>query len=232
MVYIPKKILMTNKTIKNHTVTSNSRKRPTRQYTLNDIRNSIRGQLFLADTVPMRVPAEITLKKWSQAGVFDDAVTLEQAVKLTQKRLSDSNSKGVKGLGTSPASTQSPGQPQFDLIAQQQAFQQTVIAELRVISARLTQIEQSAGSGRSHPQEVGDGAGSAALTKAIDQLDAIRRHIGVRFDNEIQLSKQLNANPAGKSTSNDGSFLELQRIQGRMGRMEDLLQTISAKVQN
>jgi hypothetical protein len=224
---------MTDKTIKNHRVTSNSRKRSSRQYTLNDIRESIRNQSALVGATPMKVPAEITLKKWSQAGVFDDAVTLEQAVKLTQKRLSDTNGKGGragKGLGTSQDSNQSrSNQPQGDLYAQQHAFQQTVLTELRIMSSRLTQLEQIAAGSGSPIQNGGDGAGSATLVKAIDQLDAVRRHIGVRFDSEMQLTKQVNASPAGR-TNNDGSFLELQRIQGRMSRMEDLLQAISIKL--
>ena len=161
--------------------------------------------------------------------MFKNAVTLQAATKLAIASMKSNtryyaDSRSKRG-GPAPAGSTAPGiEP--ELAAQ-------ILQEIRLVASRLTVIEQSlekekraipeGTNKRSEGPDSPDDHSSQAfkqVTTVIEQLDATRRHLMVRFDNEMLLCRQNNQPQAQQETP---SFLDTQRILLRLSNIEQLL---------
>ena len=158
--------------------------------------------------------------------MFKNAVTLQAATKLAIASMKSNtryyaDSRSKRG-GLAPAGSTAPG---IDpgLAAQ-------ILQEIRLVASRLTVIEQSLEKekraipeGTNKRSEGPDGHSSQAFKQVatvIEQLDATRRHLMVRFDNEMLLCRQNNQPQAQQETP---SFLDTQRILLRLSNIEQIL---------
>ena len=174
----------------------------------------------------LRTPSLATVKNWSRTGMFKNAVTLQAATKLAiasmksnTRYYADSRSKRS---GPAPAGSIAPGiEP--GLAAQ-------ILQEICLVASRLTVIEQSlekekrdspdSSDRRSEGLDDHSSQAFKQVATVIEQLDATRRHLMVRFDNEMLLCRQSNQPQAQQETP---SFLDTQRILLRLSNIEQIL---------
>lgn len=216
-------------------------RRARRLFTLEALRTRLLAISLEPEQVgaPLAVPALITLKKWSQDGFFSETATLEGACAITLKRLQErgnyypaaklskpSQTGAKNNPGHDAAKSLAPGNATTNAISNE-AFNQEVLTELRLLSARLggieSKLERSAGQTTQGPTQEG-GPTVATLVKALDQLDASRRHMSLRLDSEIQLVRQNATAAPGKTThTDDGTFMELQRMNKWLNQIAEML---------
>ena len=161
--------------------------------------------------------------------MFKNAVTLQAATKLAIASMKSNtryyaDSRSKRG-GPAPAGSTAPGiEP--GLAAQ-------ILQEIRLVASRLTVIEQSLEKEKRDSPDSSDSSDRRSeglddhssqafkqVATVIEQLDATRRHLMVRFDNEMLLCRQNNQPQAQQETP---SFLDTQRILLRLSNIEQIL---------
>lgn len=185
-------------------------------------------------------PSLPTLKNWSRTGVFKGAVTLSAATRLALAHMKTNaryyrEPKSRDPLSKSGAEQSHNARAASERHAAEQDMQAQILCEVRELSQRMGKIEQQLMSSSPKPDAVvatilaqvpgqdtpASDALSRRLLSAIDQLDATRRHLMLRFDSEIQLTKQ-----AGQGRGADAvSPMDIQRILVRLSNIEQLLKT-------
>ena len=153
--------------------------------------------------------------------MFKNSVTLQAATKLAIASMKSNtryyaDSRNKRGGSTAPGF-------EPELAAQ-------ILQEIRLVASRITVIEQSLEKekraipeGTNRKSEGLDDHSSQAFKQVatvVEQLDATRRHLMVRFDNEMLLCRQNNQPQAQQETP---SFLDTQRILLRLSNIEQIL---------
>jgi hypothetical protein len=184
-----------------------------------------------------------TLKKWSAQGLiaWPDLVTaanaLEAAIKDGQLQVrgprrgdQESASMGWK-LTPSRSGRESGPSPVADesWARQMQATSESLLQSAQMIAQCADRIVQACQQ-RPHPQgnqsssKMNDGGSHPHLLQAIEQLDATRRHLLSQWDAYRQaLGAETSRSPAESAKGAGPDFLEWQRLQGRLTRMEQML---------
>lgn len=208
-----------------------------RNFTLAELLESICTELSRpvrtgeADLVAPSMP---TLKNWSRSGVFGQTVTLQAATKLaiaTMRANPNYYLKSRSQASHEPESVPGPGPGMKGLSAEdgQEILKALhgLTQHLQSIEQRVHGIERLMGSSRepSPSQNATDGEMLQRLASAVNQLDAARRHMLVRYDSEIQQLRQM-ASGHGKSAE-ASQVLDGQRILARLSGIEKLLSTRS-----
>lgn len=168
----------------------------------------------------MRSPAMPTLKLWSKNGMFHGR-DLEEAASLVVERvtaLPQYYGKPSRSQASPPQKLQAGNSPENDLASK-------VLAVLEKLDGRISHIENSmkatqlpAGSAAVVPMPVPI---PPELKSALDQLDATRRHIMLRFDSEMQFAKQ--GGPSAGKHFEGASALDIQRVLARISNLEQML---------
>ena len=158
--------------------------------------------------------------------MFKNAVTLQAATKLAIASMKSNtryyaDSRSKRG-GPAPAGSTAPG-IDLGLAAQ-------ILQEIRLVASRLTVIEQSlekekrdspdSSDRRSEGLDDHSSQAFKQVATVIEQLDATRRHLMVRFDNEMPLCRQSNQPQVQQESP---SFLDTQRILLRLSNIEQIL---------
>ena len=164
--------------------------------------------------------------------MFKNAVTLQAATKLAIASMKSNtryyaDSRSKRG-GPAPAGSTALGiEP--ELAAQ-------ILQEIRLVASRLTVIEQSLEKEKRDSPDSPDSSDSSdrrseglddhssqafkQVATVIEQLNATRRHLMVRFGNEVLLCRRNNQPQAQQETP---SFLDTQRILLRLSNIEQIL---------
>jgi len=168
-----------------------------------------------------KAPAMITLKKWSQDGVFDNCHTLNGAVELAREKYQPKKNShaGALPIPSDGGSSALEGR-------------------LQAIEVLLAKLVGGEPSGFASADVVVAAPSSGAnnlleqVLSATQQLDAVRRHIVVRHDAEVQLLKQTSSTVGVGTTSaaSNNDFLEQQKMNVRLSRIEDVVKTILTEI--
>ena len=182
----------------------------------------------------LRAPAMPTMKIWSKDGFFKNAPQLHQATALVLERL---RSRSRYYAGAHQGQEATPDRPSAAVPRsplESGNSNQEILAGIRSLGLRLNDIEKYMVNPVPLPQAAqagkADNAESVTLgkiLKAVEQLDATRRHIMLRFDSETQLMKQAAA-PGGRQFE-AASALDVQRILARLSNVEGLLNQVLDK---
>jgi hypothetical protein len=212
-------------------------RKPRRSFTLNALREKIQETVrnFGPDELAMSTPAEVTLKKWSQEGFFDEIATLEQACAISIERLRSRGNYFPGGRRPNRTTGQAPtitDQTDHAAPMPHDELSQHILGELRSLSTRMTAMESRLMQASSSPPmaeraERAESTNAGSLVRALEQIDNLRRHMSIRLDNEVQLVRQNATAATGKAepTGDANTFMELQRMNMRLSRLTDLIQT-------
>lgn len=192
---------------------------------------------------PLPCPAMPTLKKWSASGLIAGpdlltaASTLESAIKdgrlqVRGPRETRTHDQHLKRAGSRELAQSQESATHHEMLSQVLAATQSLMSSAESIGRYAQRIAEVM---EQHPHAtVMQGAASSGkegasqeLLRAIEQLDATRRHILSQWDAYRQTFGGESPRPQGGSTTGSHGegpdFLEWQRLQGRMNRMEQML---------
>jgi len=200
---------------------------------------------------PSPGPALATLKKWSASGMIPwpdlsaAASAMETSIRSgalnlrgprdplaasTVARLAEVPSASRDGRGGS-LSDELPGTDPFSLEALGGVLvqNQAILSRLQESVLAIAEVAQSlrAGPHREAPPPAGH---DEALLSAINQLDSTRKHLLLQWDAYRQTLIKEASQHVGKSEPTGGpDFLDWQRIQARLSRIEQTLDRIETR---
>lgn len=221
-------------------------KAPRKLFSLRQIQSAVSDQLKKqVGDIDLTSPAMPTLKLWSKQGIFSECTSLSQAVELVLVKVHsrpgryqvatnpsnlsqvlriDSRSHGRPAGSTGPNTQDDLLKTILEMLArlmeQVSAITHIVNSNETKGSVRITALEAMASKAMAAPV-------SPELTRAVNQLDGVRRHLLVSHDRETHLIRQQNTSVSRQFEY--ASALDIQRVLAKMSNVEDLLKQIVQK---
>lgn len=188
---------------------------PKRTWTLAALQAALAKRL-----APLPPPSLPTLKQWSRAGKLPSSSDLDAACADMVQRIRSGalQVRGPRNVVKTPISTVGARAP---------SLRSTANAPT---DALPTHTAYSAPSDKHpHPNSTPAALLATDVVRAIEQLEATRRHILLQWDALRQSLEQASAKgPAAPSAGID--FLEWQRMLARLGRLEEMVAQIARAV--
>lgn len=163
---------------------------------------------------PSPAPSLPTLKSWSRAGRLPQGLALAQAAEHLVERIRAGELR-VKGP-RKPARAEARPAPGDD-----------VAALLPLLQEFAQALRQRPVATSAAPAQEGM---APELQRAIEQLDATRRHILLQHDAQRQPAPSNPVPSGGLATGVD--FLEWQRLMARVARIEDTLSRVLERLES
>lgn len=190
--------------------TKAAKKTPPKQYTLGELQGAVAERL-VGTKAHLRPPSMPTLKNMSRSGALKKGGTIDEAVTYVFEHILSNEAYYTQGDGQGRPG---PGSPQSGAQLNPQLADR-ILSELQGLGKRISNIENQIVM----EVRVRESAIDPRLSKALEQLDATRKHVLNRLDAELQAIK-----PGGGRGFDAASAVDAARILGIVSQIKDIVQ--------